>query len=231
VAPPARAEIHELARLAKETPGTRNLAILADTSNAAFTDRWVKGFSEEWRALGGTAPAVVPFASNQNPSFAELAAQASRGRDAILFVSGAVDTGRLAQEIRKVQGPRTFFSTGWANAQDLIQTGGDAVEGLQFVQARVLDSSEPAYLAFRKAFQGAYGSEPDMASVYSWEAAQFLLLALAPDQKTLVPPAGRLGSGVAFPGLQGPVQLIPGGGVGDTRFQVLTVKDGRFQKR
>ncbi|HTH14107.1 MAG TPA: hypothetical protein VMB23_06905 [Spirochaetia bacterium] len=102
--------------------------------------------------------------------------------------------------------------------------------GLRFVQARVLDSSDPAYLALRKAFQDPCDLEPGITSLYRGEVDQALFEALSPDHQTPAPPGARLGSGRRFPGLPGPVNLVPGGGTGDTRFRVPTVKDGRLTK-
>jgi len=176
IAPMSSQEINQLAQYALEDLAVKNLVCIYDESNASFSEKWVEGFGMELREQDLQWKGLVAFDSQEDPSFHTLAEEISRyDAQAVLIVANSFDTALICQNLRQINSEIRLLSTGWANSQDLLSNGGSAVDGLLFAQARDLNSQSEKYLNFKQAFIDSYGKDPDMASIYSYEAAMLIL--------------------------------------------------------
>ena len=72
------------------------------------------------------------------------------------------------------------FLPAWAMTSDLLQHGGESVEGFYGVNYIDYASNTPQYLEFRDKFFEKFGSEPNFASILTYES--IMLLAQAMEQ-------------------------------------------------
>ena len=93
---------------------------------------------------------------------------------------------------------------GWTGAKELIQHGGPAVEGVFHTNMFNQNSLKKTYVDFKSRFNKRFGSDPNFASVYSYEAAQLLFNALSDsvDPKNL---KDTILKQARFEGLQGKI--------------------------
>jgi branched-chain amino acid transport system substrate-binding protein len=226
VTPPNTLQSHHLAHYLYETLGLRRCAGVYDLSNREFSEDLLQDFIAVFETLGGQIVVTKEFTSGQEKSYMRLAQELLQpDPDCLLIVAGALDTAMICQQIRKLGSTITIASSAWAQTMDLIRHGGSAVEGILFSQRYGAESSQEAYLNFRKAFQERFGRAPDFSSEYAYEAATILFQALekaqtGPDIKANI-------VGHTFHGLKEDIQIDQYGDTWRKRY-ILTVKDGQF---
>lgn len=167
--------------------GQKQVVLAVDTRNRAFTDSWYAEFQAAMGALAGTRVDRVDYASSESTDFSAVISQMLAKRpQGLLFVAGALDVARLAQQARN-QAPKLPISAcEWAGSEQLLDLGGQVIEGLLIVQNFNREDISPGYIAFREAYARRFeGFQPGYSSVMAYDAATVLLTALrrqAPQQ-------------------------------------------------
>ncbi len=207
--------------------GLKRFAVSIDTANAAFTEDWFSAFQDSLQARGGEVVFVERYASGAKQVFLPLAERLFRSSpDAVLLLSGAMDTALMAQQLRKLGCKLPLFASEWAFTSDVINFGGSASEELMSFVTYDPDSQSPGHLGFLTRFEERFGYKPSFAAVLSYEAATYLFQGLKHNpqrgglQKTLQG-IGRIS------GLQGEVILDR---FGDPQRQthLAVIRDGKF---
>jgi len=215
------------ARRCIDKKGLRSMAVAITTHNAVFSENWLREFRSAYERAGGQVPRVVHFDA-AGGSLAEVAAELLRAPtgDGVIIIGNAVDTARMAQQLRKIDTQRPILVVEWAATEELIQLGGQAVEGVEMIQLYDRNDASPRYQAFREAYEKRFQEAPGYASVAGHDAAMVLLSALArkKDGTALKDALRQLGP---YQGLQ---QSITFDANGDTtrRAFFVTVRSGRF---
>lgn len=205
----------------------RRVAVAYDTRNRNFSESWLGEFRQAMAEAGQGLAAEVPFASSGEADFAAVVRQQLAGRpDGLLFIAGGLDVARLAQQARR-QAPRLpIAASEWAATEQLIELGGDVVEGLLVVQNFDRDDESALYKAFSEAYFSRFQRKPGYSAVSAYDAATVLLGALRNqrDDETLQAAVARSGP---YRGLQ---QTIAFDANGDTQRRVFftEVRDGRY---
>jgi branched-chain amino acid transport system substrate-binding protein len=143
-----------------------------------------------------------------------------------LIVASAYDAAVIAQKAR-IAGLRVpLYCAGWAMTSMLIENGGKAVEGAQFVSGFDQRSQRPEFLEFKKRYRERFDADPDVMATTSYEATHVLAAAL---EKT---GGGIEGLREALPGTSirgthAPVS-IDACGDGVRPLYLVAVKDGLF---
>ena len=118
----------------------------------------------------------------------------------------------MVQAVRR-RGLRVLLAgSGWARTGDLPKYGGKTVEGMIFSGPFDKDNKDPEFLDFRSSYLQRFGSEPNFAAVYAYEAVLFLAKGLEqakddPDRLIAVLP------GMRIKGLLGELGLDPYGDI------------------
>lgn len=156
-------------------------AVVRDDSNAAYTRSWVQHFVDRVTALGGQVAVPVVYASGQpSDALAGALAQAlAHQPEVLVIVANARDTALLAQLLRKQGSALPLSAAEWAATDQVLSSGGRAVEKLVVAQYFDPSSAQAAYSAFVQAFKGRYGRSPGFAEVAAFDAATVMLHALA----------------------------------------------------
>lgn len=206
--------------------GLRRIATVYDAHNHVYSKLINDEFQAALQAQGGEVVLELPFDSTAAPRFSELAKTLiSSQAQAILLISTAVDTVRLAQQIRRQQADIPLMTTVWAATDALVELGGRDIEGLYVVQPFNRMDTTPRYQEFLKTYRQRFGIEPGYVGVASYDAANVAMDALA--QQAPGQPLKSVLLNGSFTGVQQPIRFdrfgdAPRGSV------IVMVHDGAF---
>ncbi len=166
----------------------RRMAVMFDSSNRAYTESFIKAFRTRYEETDGRLTLVASF-SGGNDSLRDVISQSllHPACDGILILACGLDAAWICQQIRKQDPDVPIFATGWAMTPEFLEHGGNAVNGVRFIDYFDWNSRRPVYLRFQKAYLERFASPPSFASIYAYETAQILFQALSrnPDPKLL----------------------------------------------
>lgn len=209
--------------------GQTHIAVAYDTRNLNFTQSWLNEFRTAVKAQGQTLAAEVPYESSENTDFAGVVGKMLGAQpDGLFFISGALDVARLAQQARKQAPQLPIGAAEWAATEQLIELGGDVVQGLLIVQNYDRDDESPRFKDFSDAYYKRFQRKPGYSSVSAYDAATVVLTALKNRKSHETVQQAALRSG-PYPGLQ---QTITFDANGDTPRKVFftEIRDGRYVK-
>ena len=207
--------------------GLQRTAVAYDTRNLNFTTSWLKEFRTAEQAAGHTLAAEIPYASSDETDFAEVVRLMLASKpDSLVFISGALDVARLAQQARKQAPKLPIAAAEWAATEQLIELGGEVVEGLLIMQNYDRDDQSQRYRDFAEAFYKRFQRQPGYSTVAAYDAATVVLSSLKKRQRGETLKQAALRSG-PFQGLQ---QTIVFDANGDTRRKAFmtTIQNGRY---
>lgn len=209
--------------------GQKRIAVAYDMRNRNFTESWLREFQGAVDALGAEVVAPVPYESQPDTDFAQVVRQMLAGRpDSLFFISGGLDVARLAQQARQQAPQLPIGASEWAATEQLIELGGDVVEGLMIVQNFDRDDESTRFKEFSEVFFKRFQSTPGYSSVSAYDAATVVLKALKIRSKGETLKAAAL-RGNPYTGLQ---QEIVFDANGDTTRKVFftEIRHGRYVK-
>lgn len=159
--------------------GLRRVAALYDTRNRVYTQDWITGYREASVARGVRLVQAVPFTSGQEDSYLQAVRQLRSGEiDGLMFVANAVDTVRLLLLARQNGLRQPALGDTWSATEQLLELGGQAVEGMSSIQLFNRELDTPRYQGFLRAYRARFSTEPGFASVAAYDAVQALAQAL-----------------------------------------------------
>lgn len=207
--------------------GQRRIAVAYDVRNRTFSESWLREFKSAATERGAALAAEAPFESGSGADFeAVVGKMVASNPDSLFFIAGALDVARLAQQARK-QAPRLpIGASEWAATEQLIDLGGEVVQGLLIVQNFDRDDTSLRFKAFSEAYFKRFQRNPGYSSVSAYDAATVVLEALKERQEGETLKAAALRSG-PYEGLQ---QQISFDANGDTDRKVFftEIRDGRY---
>jgi len=155
--------------------GVDAVMVIATAQNAPYVSTYVD-------VIAGAMPVAGDFryVDVHGLDYAAMAAALERepaGTDAaVLVVASAIDTGTIAQELRKRGIDEPLYVSGWAGNDDLVTYGGKAVEGAVFVHQ--IDFGSPGVVDFADRYERLFGTRPGFGAVETWDAMLFVEAAL-----------------------------------------------------
>ena len=159
--------------------GQRHIAVAYDLRNRNFTESWLAEFRHAVTYHGAGQVSAVPYESGPNTDFAQVVAQMVQTQpDALFFISGALDVARLAQQARKQAPQLPMGAAEWAATEQLVELGGEVVNGLLIVQNYDRDDTSPRFKEFSEAYFKRFQRMPGYSSVSAHDAATVVLTAL-----------------------------------------------------
>ena len=158
--------------------GLKKVAVLYDTRNRAYTEDWVRIFSNRF-AVAGRSVELVPFTAATAGTFEAITADLkSKGPDGLLILANSIDTALICQQAYKLELKIPRFATGWSYGSKLTTYGGKSVEGLVVVQSVNLKKERAETRLFVDAFRAAYFADPTFPAVHAFDATRLGLMAL-----------------------------------------------------
>ena len=207
--------------------GQRSIAVAYDTRNRSFTESWLNEFRDAASAAGASVAAAVGYESSAEADFGQVVRQMLAARpDGLLFIAGALDVARLAQQARRQAPALPIAASEWAATEQLVELGGEVVEGLLIVQNFDRDDESPRYREFAEAYVKRFKREPGYSSVSAYDAATVVITALRKREKGESLKSAALRAG-PYEGLQ---QTIAFDANGDTPRKVFftEIRGGRY---
>lgn len=160
--------------------GLKHVAVAYDLRNKAYSESWLKDYQEAFVAAGGKLVSATGFESGENFRFVDLARRLLAGKpDGILMISNSVDAAMLCQQVRKLNSKVQLATSEWAATERLIEMGGQAVDGIAISQFFDRQSTQPAYVDFRRRYLDRFGKEPGFASLTAFDATNVVMEGLA----------------------------------------------------
>jgi branched-chain amino acid transport system substrate-binding protein len=149
--------------------GHRSILVIHTLANAAYVDTYLVPL----RSLVAVAGEVA-YSSVAAVDWDSIAA--APPHDATLIVANAIDTATIAQSMYAKGLSKPLYVSGWAGNDELVETGGVAVEGATFVHQ--VDMAAALSSPFAAEYRARYGETPGFAAVEAWDALQLIKLAL-----------------------------------------------------
>ena len=207
----------------------RNIAVAYDLRNRNFAESWLNEFRTAIAAEQAAIAVALPYESAADTDFARIVGEMLAVQpDALFFISGALDVARFAQAARTLSPSLPIGAAEWAATEQLIDLGGEFVEGLLIVQNYDRDDPSPRYRDFAEAYFKRFQRTPGYSSVSAHDAATVVLTALKQRKRgeTLKDAVLRAGP---YQGLQ---QEIAFDKNGDTRRRVYfrIIRAGSYAK-
>lgn len=207
--------------------GQQRIAVAYDLRNRNFTESWLKEFRAAVQAQGRGLAIEVPYESGPKADFAHIVRQMVASKpDGMLFISGALDVARLAQHARRLAPRLPITASEWAATEQLIDLGGEVVEGLVIVQNYNRDDSSDHFRDFTEAYFKRFQRAPGYSSVSAYDAATVALVALKNRREGETVKSAALRSG-PYQGLQ---QQIAFDAHGDTERKIFftEIRGGQY---
>jgi len=209
--------------------GLTNIAIAYDVRNRNFSESWLNEFRRALATHGGKIAVAIPYESAADSNFDDIIRDMIKSRpDSLFFISGAIDVARLAKAARSQAPKLPIGASEWASTEQLIDLGGEFVDGLLIVQNYDRDDRSQRFTEFSEAYLKRFQRAPGYSSVSAHDAATVLLTALKQRQKNETIKVAALRNG-PYQGLQ---QEIVFDQNGDTQRKVYftQIRSGRYVK-
>lgn len=209
-------------------PDTARVLGVCDLSNRSFTESYWRAVSAEFARLGGGPGQLLCFTSGETDLAAFTAEIVAATPEAVVFIASAVDTALLAQYGRQQGLSAAYFSSGWAQTDELLEKGGAAVEGLELNAVFNPTNTYPPFTAFRESFLARYRREPGFGAVYAYEAVLVLAAAL---EKTGGLPDGLPDALLTIRDFEGVQSIISLDAYGDVERDtyIAVIENGTFE--
>lgn len=153
--------------------GWRTIAATFATANRTFNEGWFMAFKQRFEQSGGTVH-LSDMLTEQADRTVIARGLANIKADGILIVSHGVEVAELSQELRRMGVSLPLATTGVAHTLDLIQHGGEAVEGIIFAVTFAEDETWTGFQEFKARYRARFNKSPVLPDVYGYEAATVL---------------------------------------------------------
>ena len=186
-----------MAKFASSNLGVKKVAILKDVKSD-YSVGLAQFFSEAFKAAGGTIVAEQAYTAGDQDFSAQLTALKAKSPDAIFLPGYYTEVGLIARKARELGLTCPILGgDGWESEQ-LIEIGGDALNGAYYSIHFAVDNPEPKLQAFLKDFKALHGKEPDAIGGLAYDAANVLfgcLEKLATDEPAVFKALGSAKAG------------------------------------
>lgn len=155
-----------------------DVAILYDIANQQYT----KPTRDKIVELAPTLDLNISFDKGFNSkdvNHVELVEETlNSGAEHIVILASGVDTAQIAQRVRASGSDALLYANAWATTQDLLENGGNAVNGLKVVGLYDISSTEPSYQRFKDTMIERYGDTPTFTQIFAYESLYVLKTAI-----------------------------------------------------
>jgi branched-chain amino acid transport system substrate-binding protein len=206
----------------------RQIVGIYDLGNRAYTESMWAAIQTEFEQSGGDASQDFAFASGETDLRTLIDDVVRTNPKAIVFMASAVDTALMAQHLQTQGSSAQLFGGPWPQTSELLEKGGQAVEGMTISSMFHPQNPYPNFQPFAGQFKARYNRAPEFGAAYAYES----VLALAHALKQTQGNADGLPQALAginnLPGVQGPITINQ---YGDAHREVYIVKveNGQFK--
>lgn len=218
-----------MAKFAETDLHAKNVAVLSDVA-AAYSVGLSQFFKEKFTADGGKIVADQKYSSGDKDFKAQLTAIKAANPEAIFVPGYYTEAGLIVRQARQLGIDVPLFGgDGW-EAPELLQIGGDALEGTYYSTHYSPENQDPAIQKFVKDFkQKNNGEVPDAMAALGYDSVMVLVDAI---KRAGATEGARLRDAIAatkdFPCLTGKTTLDAERNATKSAV-IITVKGGKFK--
>jgi len=188
--------------------GLAQVAIILDEDNQAYSQPMADAFTGRNASLGCLPPTRITFSSDDSPNFDLLVTQAREcSPEGVLIIASPLNTAILAQAIAIQDWTPALFSSAWGQGASLIENGGKAVEGIEFVIGFDVNAPDHSLAEFKDKYAQHYTHAPMYTAMEGYETMLLLAEALELTGGSASGLSDALLSLKDFHGLTGPIRL------------------------
>ena len=166
-----------MAKFARQNLGVSKVAILKDVKSD-YSVGLSQFFTEAFTAQGGTITVEQAYTAGDQDFSAQLTAIKATNPEAIFVPGYYTEVGLIARKARELGLTCPLLGgDGWESEQ-LIQIGGDAMNGSYYSNHFAADNPDPALKAFLAAYKAKFNAEPDAIGGLAYDAAKVLFACL-----------------------------------------------------
>lgn len=217
-----------LAKFARENLKASDVAVLADAT-APYSVGLAEYFKENFTKNGGNIIIEQRYSGGDKDFRAQLTAIRAAQPDAIFIPGYYTDVGLIVSQARQLGIDVPLFGgDGW-EAPQLIEIGGDALEGTYYSTHFFHESTEPEVQEFVKKYTERFGEAPDAMAALGYDSA--MILADAIKRAGSTDPAkirDALAATKDFQGATGKTTIDENRNASKPAV-ILTVEDGKFK--
>lgn len=187
-----------------------------------------EAFEPAFKALGGEILSVDSFQSGATDFRAQLARLKQVNPEVVFFPDHYKETAIILRQAKELGVKAVFIGGDGAVTDDLIKLAGPAAEGAYFANMAMDFESPDAHVkAFIADFHKKYNEDPDVYSVYAYEAMQIVARAVLEGGYSADGIKNFLYKMTPFDGVTGRTKFDSRGEV-DKAFAIFKVVGGRF---
>ena len=162
-----------MAKFASSNLGLKKVAILQDVKSD-YSVGLSQYFKEAFTAAGGTIVAEQAYTAGDQDFSAQLTSIKSKNPEAIFIPGYYTEVGLIARTARQLGLTVPLLGgDGWESEQ-LIEIGGDALNGAYYSNHFAVDNPDPALQGFLAKFKAKFGKEPDAIAGLAYDAANVI---------------------------------------------------------
>lgn len=156
----------------------KDILVIYNTMNESFTKSLIDSFSENLTNQGGNIVRKIEYKSILEEIDSVMDITSKEEFDGIMFLGNGFDTAYLAQNLRKQSIDKQLYLSLWSNTKDLIEEGGNAINGVFILDFIDSTNKTTDYSQFMTKYIDKYGEEPTFSSVFSYESTKIYLDAI-----------------------------------------------------
>ena len=217
-----------IAAFARRSLQSRRAALLID-STSPYSVGLADYFARTFKQLGGEIVATQMYAGAETDFRAQLTALRAAQPDALFLPGYYVAAGLVARQAKQLGLNATLLGGDGFEAPQLLEIGGDALEGTYYSTHFAVENTGEASRSFVKTYQARHGSAPNGLCALTYDA--ILLVADAARragsvEKTALKAA--LAATRDFPGITGRTSINAQRDA-DKDAAIITVRDGKLR--
>lgn len=208
--------------------GKKNIGIISiktdwGTNTAAIVKQLVDGMAGSGAKVVAHEE-VMEGSDDYSPAITKLDAA---GADVVICVSMYSTLAPVAKQYKQVNPDISIVGFSNAYSQQLLELGGDAVEGVCFPVIFFAGSDDPTVKSYVEAYTEKYGAAPSALTSQAYDSVGMLLTAIESAGTTDSAKVRDELAKIDYPGVTGKTTFND---IGDVQksFVKVTVKDGKF---
>lgn len=173
--------MHQMTNIAKyltQKMKIRNIVIIYDADNIAYTNDVVKSFANAFMSKGGQIRDMRSFNGENGKSMSSLIENDIKNPPQMYYiVASAADTAMILWQIKKNKMKTSILVRSWAISNDFYRFSGEASDGVYFFNYDT-NSSTKEYKQFYKDFMHKYKKPPTWISLNGYTSGVLLIKSL-----------------------------------------------------
>lgn len=168
-------------------------------------------FRDAATRLGSPLLLELRYAVGESDFSAQLERIKKSSADAVVLWADAREASLIVTQMRKLGITLPLYSADRVVDDDFLREAGQHAEGMVVAYPFNLQSTDPAYVAFRKRYVERFGEEPDWIAAHSYDGANMTIQAIREGGLNRVRIRDELMEMTRYRGVTGDIPLDPSG--------------------